>query len=112
MDILLPGMFYRPYNIVPNAFKFSQTNVTAVTKILENIDSSKATGIDNLGGKFIKDGTLVIAFPITQICNLSIKYCSFPDAFKFAKVKPLLKKAQKQILKTINHFPFYLWFQK
>ena len=39
-------MFYRPYNIVPNGFKFSQTNVTTVTKILENIDSSKTAGID------------------------------------------------------------------
>ena len=88
-------MFYRPYNIVPNGFKFSQTNVTTVSKILENIDSSKAAGIDNLGGKFIKDGTQVIAFPITQICNLSIKSCSFPDACKLAKVKPLFKKGSK-----------------
>ena len=99
-------MFYRLFNIVPNGFKFSQTNVTTVTKISENIDFSKAAGIDNLVGKFIKDGTQVIAFPITQICNLSIKSCSFPDACKLAKVKPLFKKGSKTDPK--NYRPIYL----
>ena len=39
--------------------------------------------------------TQVIALPITQICNLSIESCSFPDDCKIAKVKPLYKKGAK-----------------
>ena len=41
-----------------------------------NID--KAAGIDNLSGKFLKDGANILANPISQNCNLSIKYSIFP----------------------------------
>ena len=33
--------------------------------------------------------------PITQICNLSIKFCHFPKDCKVAKIKPLYKKGTK-----------------
>ena len=88
-------LYYRLYNISANRFNFIKTNVTTVTNILKNIDSSKAAGIDNIGGKFVKDGTPVIALPIAQLCNLSIKLSSFPDACKIAKVKPIFKKGSK-----------------
>ena len=37
-----------------------------------NID--KAAGIDNLSEKFLKDGANILAKPIFEISNLSIKY--------------------------------------
>ena len=43
-----------------------------VLKILRDIDTSKAAGIDRLPGKFLKDGADVLAKPVTDICNLSI----------------------------------------
>ena len=52
----------------------------------------KAAGLDNLSGKFLKDGATVLTKPISQICNLSIKYSIFPSGFKIAKLKPLFKK--------------------
>ena len=56
---------------------------------------STATGIDNLSGKFLKSGAHVLARPISQHCNLSIKLNSFPRSCRIAKVKPLFKKGSK-----------------
>ena len=64
----------------------------AVLKQLQDLDESKAAGLDNLCGK---DGETILAKPISQICNLSIKYSIFPPDCKIAKLKPLLKKGSK-----------------
>ena len=64
-----------------------------VLKHLPNLNENKA--MDNLSGKFLKDGATVLAKPISQICNLSIKYSIFPSDCKIAKLKPLLKKGSK-----------------
>jgi len=37
----------------------------------------------------------MIAKPLSQICNLSIKLAKFPDKCKIAKLKPLFKKGDK-----------------
>ena len=62
---------------------------------MKGLNPSKAAGIDNLSGKFLKDGAHILARPISQLCNLSIKLDSFPRSCKIAKVKPLFKKDSK-----------------
>ena len=62
---------------------------------MKGLNLSKAAGIDNLSGKFLKDTAHVLARPISQLCNLSIKLNSFPRSCKIAKVKPLFKKGSK-----------------
>ena len=52
-------------------------------------------GIDNLAGKFLKDGAPILAAPITELCNLSIAMSIFPENCKIAKLKPLYKKGLK-----------------
>ena len=44
--------------------------------ILNGLNPSKAAGIDNLSGKFLKDDIDVLTQPISQLCNLSIKLLS------------------------------------
>ena len=63
--------------------------------ILRNFEVTKATGIGQISGKFLKDGARILAKPISELCNLSLALGSFPDACKIAKVKPLFKKASK-----------------
>ena len=58
---------------------------------MKDIDTSKATGIDRLPGRFLKDGANVLAKSITDIGNLSISLNKLPSAFKLAKVKPIFK---------------------
>ena len=48
-----------------------------VLKLPQDLDENKAAGLDNLSAKFLKDGATVLAKPISQIYNLSIKYSYF-----------------------------------
>ena len=59
------------------------------------------------GGRLLKDGADILTIPITQICNLSIKFSHFPKDCKVAKLKPLYKKILKQILKILGQSPFF-----
>ena len=76
-------------------FELSKTSSEKILNILKGSNPSKAAGIDNLSGKFLKDGTDILARPISQLCNLSVKLNSFPRSCKIAKVKPLFKKGSK-----------------
>ena len=73
---------------------YLQTSPEKTLSILKG-NPSTATGIDNLSGNFLKSGAHVLARPISQHCNLSIKLNSFPRSCKIAKVKPLFKKGSK-----------------
>ena len=79
-----------------------------VLKLLQDLDENKAAGLDNLSGKFLKDGATVLAKPISQICNLlSIKYSIFLSDCKIVTLKPLFKKVQKQTPKIIVVHPYF-----
>ena len=71
-----------------------------VSKLLQSFDENKAVRLDNLSGKFLKCGATVLAKPISQICNLSMKYSIFPSDCKIAKLKHLFKKGPKIDLKN------------
>ena len=62
---------------------------------MTNIESSKAAGVDKLSGRFLKDGTNILARPISVLCNFSISQGVFPSAYKVAKLKPIFKKGKK-----------------
>ena len=100
-------------------FEFSETSPEKILNILKGLNPSKAAGIDNLSGKFLKDGADILARPISQLCNLSIKLNLFPRSRKIAKVKPLFKKGSKtdpENYRPISLLPNYLqisiWFPK
>ena len=76
-------------------FECSETSSEKVLDILKGLNPSKAADIDNLSGKFLKDSTNILARPISQLFNFSIKLNSFPRSCKIAKVKPLFKKGSK-----------------
>ena len=76
-------------------FQLLETSPEKVSSILKGLKPSKAAGIDDLSSKFLKDGAHVLARPISQLCNISIKLNSFPRSCKIAKVKPLFKKGSK-----------------
>ena len=75
--------------------KFEKVSSVSILKILKEFKTNKATGIDNLAGRFLKDGSNILYTTIAKICNLSIKLASFPDKCKVAKIKPLHKKGLK-----------------
>ena len=74
---------------------FSKTESDNVFKILKHFDESKAPGIDDLSGIFLKDGVSLLATPIPPVCNLSISSGRFPDACKTATLNKLFRKGSK-----------------
>ena len=66
-----------------------------IEKILRSTNVCKATGIDDVSGRFLKDGSRVLSKPVSELCNLSIKLGNFPDSCKIVKSKPLFKKGSK-----------------
>ena len=93
-------------NLQNNFFSLQPTTKEVIQKLLEELNSAKAVGIDNIGGKFLKDGAPILADPITKLCNLSIILSKFPKECKIAKLKPLYKKGSK--LEAKNYRPISL----
>ena len=46
-------------------FEFSETSPEKIINISKGLNPSKAVGIDNLSGKFLKDGAGILARPIS-----------------------------------------------
>ena len=86
--------YYRHF-IQTDAFHLTYTTEIDIEKILRSTNIRKAAGIDDLSGRFLKDGSRVLSKPMSELCNLSIKLGSFPDSCKIAKLEALFKKGSK-----------------
>ena len=80
---------------VSNDFEFSNISEEDFKKILLSLDTSKATGMDQIPAKFPRDGAEVLALSLGNIMNLSIKLSTFPEECKIAKLKPIFKKGAR-----------------
>ena len=56
---------------VSNDFEFSNVSEEDVKKILLSLDTSKATGMDQIPAKFLRDGAEILALPLGNICKWS-----------------------------------------
>ena len=77
------------------SFIFKLVNQNEVLKILKSVDPKKSVGIDSIPPKIIKMAANVLAKPLTDIINLSIKENTFPSKAKIAAVIPLFKKDER-----------------
>ena len=59
------------------------------------MNSSKATGLDNISAKFVSDRATQITPAFTRIVNLSIHNAVIPDEMKKARIVPLYKKGKR-----------------
>ena len=84
-------------NIEKSCHNFELCNATLETikNILACLDSSEAPGLDEISSKFLKDGAEVLALPLYNLVNLSIKQSLFLDQCKIATLKLLFKKCSK-----------------
>ena len=87
-------------------FQRLETSPEKILSILKGLNPSTVAGIDYLSGKFLKDGADVLAPPIYQLCNISIKLNSFPRSCKIAKVKPVFEEGSKT--DPLNYHPISL----
>ena len=60
-----------------NKLNFQTVQPNAISNLLKSCNVNKAARVDNVSGRFLKDGADVLGIPITQICNVSIKLFHF-----------------------------------
>ena len=80
---------------VSNDFESSNLSEEVIKKILLSLDTSKATRVDQILAKFLRDGAEVLALPLRNIITLSMKLSTFPEEFKIAKLKSIFKKGAR-----------------
>ena len=59
------------------------------------MDSKKSTGYDGIPVKLLKDGTDPLSMIISELINMSIDECVFPDLLKYAETAALFKKLDR-----------------
>ena len=62
---------------------------------MEKINPKKATGHDELPGKFLNISASIAAEPLAKLFNLSISTGEYPDVLKIARVLPIHKKGDR-----------------
>ena len=81
-------------------------------KKLKNFNETKASGINDLSGIFLKDGAHLFTTQIVELCNLLNSSGTFSDACKQAKLKPFLKNVLERIQKSIIQYHLYHLYPK
>ena len=72
----------------------------------------KACGPDNISPKLIRSCTTVLIEPLSLIFNSYINSSTFPDDFKIAKIIPLSKQLENNIVDNYHPISLLNWFSK
>ena len=72
-------------------FQLCPTTRDKVFSLLNKLNVSKATGLDMISARLIRECADLICIPICNIFNQSISLGIFPDDWKCARVTPLFK---------------------
>ncbi|PFX11729.1 putative RNA-directed DNA polymerase from transposon X-element [Stylophora pistillata] len=84
-----------PQIVRPEKFNLRKITVTEVRKALKDLKPKKATGVDGIPSRLLKDGSDALAYPLSLIFNLTIQQNVIPAEWKKAKVTPLHKSGSK-----------------
>ena len=87
--------FYRSKNVSAGAFAISPVTEDKVRAILSTLSVNKASGLDLIPSRFLRDSAGVIYSILTHIMNLSLSQGVFPSDMKNARVVPLFKKSSR-----------------
>ena len=85
-------------------FMFEKTTSTHVFSLLSKLCRSKATGLDNISAKLLRECPDLLAESLTVIFNHSLITGIFPNEWKSARVTPLYKNSGKRTEPT-NYRP-------
>ena len=73
-------------------FQLRPVTVVQVSKLLDKLPVKKATGLDDISNRLLKEASNAISNQITDIFNLSIATGTFPKEWKMARVTSIFKK--------------------
>ena len=76
-------------------FNLQHTSATEVLKLPGKLSSNKATGLDNISCRLLKEAGPIIATSLACMIDKTIDTGLFPSQWKMAKVFPLYKKGDR-----------------
>ncbi|KAI8497346.1 hypothetical protein Bbelb_246520 [Branchiostoma belcheri] len=76
-------------------FSFESVDETTVLNELQRLKTRKATGMDKIPSRLLKDAAPVIVKPLTHIFNLSLSTGEVPAEWKEAQISPIHKSGTK-----------------
>ena len=82
---LIVKQFYVDKGVSPNSFSLNPVTIDNVCKMLKGLNSTKATGLDNIPARFVNDAADNISNPLTHMINLSLHHGKVPDDLKYAR---------------------------
>ena len=88
-----------------NKFSFSSTSSRIVFSHLNKLCRSKATGLDNISAKIIRECADLISVSLCDLFNKSLVSGIFPDDWKCARVTPLFKQGEPSDLNNYRPIP-------
>ena len=87
-------------NVNNNKFSFSSINCSIVFLHLIKLSRSKATGLDNISPKIIRECADLISVSLCDLFNKSLVSGIFPGDWKCARVAPLFKQGKSSDLNS------------
>ena len=78
-----------PNFVAPNYDTLNEIVVTQqdVIKAINEFDANKTSGPDGISPKLIEEGKQELAYPYTNLFNLSTRLQKFPDSYKLSNVR-------------------------
>ena len=70
---------------------------------LNKLSANKATGLDGIPSRFVRDGASIIACPLSHVINISLIQGTRPTDLKSASVVPLFKKNDRTEVGNYRH---------
>ena len=80
------------------SFSFTKVNSEDVGKVIDSLKPKNSSGYDNISTIMIKAAKSTLTEPLTTIVNQCIETGIFPDSLKIAKVLPVFKKGDNNIV--------------
>ena len=79
-------------------FSLKPPSASTVCRLLNQLDTNKATGLDRIPCKFLKLSSSIVGPSLAYIFKSCINAEIFPNEWKISKVTPLFKKGSKREL--------------
>ena len=76
-------------------FHFKEITADDVARLLNDLPSDKATGLDNISAKLLKMSAPAISRSLAHVFNKSLRTGSFPNKLKNARVTAIYKKGTR-----------------
>ena len=105
---------YNTYNnnINPASIFLTPDTEHEIQAIIQKLKNKKSSGIDEISNVTAKICAESIVTPITDICNASLVSGTFPECYKIAKVKPILKKGNTHNIEKYRPISLLSTFSK